>query len=69
MMIPQNRAETTIIQRVLNLRKQMEIDNELSTVDPRDSISSPAQMEASKHSTKHPYFHNGWQWIPWPKDA
>ena len=69
MMISQGKDDTTIIHRVLNLRKQMEIDNELSTADPRDSGFLSTQMEASKRSTNHPYLHNNREWIPWSKDG
>jgi len=69
MVIPQGRGDSTIIHRVLNLRKQMEIDNELSTADPRDSSFFHAQMEASKGTTNHPYLHNNREWIPWNKDG
>ena len=69
MMIPQGRSDTTIIHRVLNLRKEMEIDNELSTTDPRDSGFFPAQMEDSKSSTNNPYLYNNREWIPWSKDG
>jgi hypothetical protein len=68
-MIPQGRGDTTIIHRVLNLRKQMKIDNKLSTADPRDSSIFPAQTEASKRSTNPPYLHNNQEWIPWSKDG
>ena len=69
MMIPQSRDDTPIIRRVLNLRKQMEIDNELPTADPKDSSLFPDQIEASKRSTNHPYLYNNWEWIPWSKDG
>ena len=69
MMIPQGREDTTIIHRVVNLRKQMKIDNELSTADPRDSDFSPTPIEASKRFTNHPYLHNNREWIPWSKDG
>lgn len=69
MMTPQGGGDTTIIQRVLNLRKQMGIDNELSTADPRDSDLFPPQVEASKRPTDHPYLHRYREWVPWNDDG
>ena len=69
MTILQGRGDTTIIHRVLNLRKQMKIDNKLSTADPRDNGFFPTQTEAAKRSTNHAYLYNNREWIPWSKDG
>jgi hypothetical protein len=53
----------TVIHRVLNLRKQMEIDNELSTADPKDNIFFLSQTEASKHPMNNPYVYNDREWL------
>ena len=68
-MIPQSEGNITIIQRVLKLRKQMEIDTELSTADPRDGNFIPAQMEVSKCSLNDPNLRKNREWVPFCKDA
>jgi len=45
---PSGGSNRTVIERVLKLRKQMKIDIELSTTDPRDNTLFPSQMEASE---------------------
>ncbi len=67
MEIPSGGGNTSIIQRVLNLRKKMGIDNELSTADPRDAIFFPSQMETSKDPVNVPSIHDRRRWLAWPK--
>jgi len=44
---PLDDGNNPIIQRVLKLRRRMGIANELSTIDPRDNILWPSQMNVS----------------------
>ncbi len=63
---------TTIIRRVLNLRKRMGIDKELSIVDSKDAIFLLPQASIPEHLMKTgmnvPGMHDHIGWLAWEED-
>jgi hypothetical protein len=67
---PSSGGNTTVIERVLKLRRRMGITNQqLSTADPRDAFFFPSRVETSECSMNVPDVQNRLGWLSWPEDA
>jgi len=65
---PSDGGNTTLIERVLKLRRCMGIANELSTIDPGNDIFSQSQMEASERPAGVRSVHDHLQWYAFAED-